>query len=234
MIKIAVVEDEIQVQQKMCSFVAKFCKHVAVEFLVDCFGDGNEFLTAYRNDYDVVFMDIQLGDTNGFETAKRLRQINGDVIIIFVTNLSQFALKGYEVSALDFLVKPVSYEVFALKMQRVVDKLKLEKDVVAINFAGGVMNLPLATVKYIETEGHAVVFHTVDGIYKTYASLKTIEKQISSPTFFKCNSCYLINLKYVRGINGFDLYIGDETLQISRARKSEFIEVLNKYLGGSL
>lgn len=234
MIKIAVVEDEFEIQERMRGYIARFFKEVDAPFRADCFSDGNKFLSEYKNDYDVVFMDIQLDDSDGFETAKKLRAINGDVIIIFVTNLSQFALKGYEVSALDFLVKPVSYEVFVLKMKRVVDKLKLEKDVVAINFAGGIMNLPLANVKYVETEGHAVVFHTIDGEYRTYASLKTIEKQINSPTFFKCNSCYLVNLKYVRGVNGFDLFIGDDVLQISRARKTELIEVLNRYLGGSL
>ncbi len=234
MIKIAILEDERETQDKMRDYIARFCKEAGVEFRSACFADGNKFLSCYANDYDLVFMDIQLDDSNGFETAQKLRRINQDVIIIFVTNLSQFALKGYEVSALDFIVKPVTYEVFALKMKRVLDKLKLEQDVIAVNFAGGIMNLPLSSIKYVELQGHTVVFHTTEGQYKMYASLKTIEKQIDNPSFFKCNSCYLVNLKYVRGVNGYDLYVEDEVLQISRARKTELVETLNKYLGGSL
>jgi len=233
-IKAAILEDELEYQKTMTEYFARFCQETGTAFHVDCFSDGNKFLSEYKDDYDVVFIDVQLENSDGFETAKALRKLNGDVIIIFVTSLAHFALKGYEVAAFDFIVKPLTYEIYKLKMSRVFDKLKSAKGVIIINYAGGFMQLSLSDVKYVETNGHAVLFHTVSGVYKSYASMKNIEKQINSPTFFRCNSCYLVNLKYVRGVNDFDLIIEGGVLQISRSRKAKLIETLNRYLGGSL
>lgn len=234
MVKVAILEDELEYQKKMSEYFARFCQETGTAFHIDCFSDGNKFLSKYKDDYDIVFIDIQLENSDGFETAKALRELNGDVIILFVTSLAHFALKGYEVAAFDFIVKPLTYEIYTLKMSRVFDKLKGSKGMIVINYAGGVMQLPLSDVKYVETNGHAVLFHTVSGVYKSYASMKNIEKQINSPTFFRCNSCYLVNLKYVRGVNDFDLIIEGGVLQISRSRKTKLIETLNRYLGGSL
>lgn len=234
MTNIAIVEDEKEERDRIRGYIDRFCKERAVSCHVDVFSDGSSFLASYAGGYDLVFMDIELGDENGFDAATKLRSMDENVIIIFVTNLARYAVKGYEISALDFIVKPMTYETFVLKMNRVIEKLKLSDGEITVNARGASVNLPISRIIYVETDGHVAVFHTEDGEYRTYASLKNVEKQINSPLFFKSNSCYLVNLKYVRGVDGFDMNINGEVLQVSRARKSELVKALNMYWGGGL
>lgn len=235
MINFAVVDDEYDECAKMYEYISKYCDNNAIAYNICTFKNGEDFLAALSDKFNIVFMDIQLdGDSNGYETAIRLRKKDSEMVIVFVTNLARFAIKGYEVSAIDFIVKPLSYDTFVLKMNRILSKLKLNEGDITINARGKVINLPFSKIEYIETEGHLAVYHTKDGVYKTYSSLKTVERQINSPLFFKCNNCYLVNLKYVKSVDGFDLRIGNETLQVSRARKTDLIKALNLYWGGGL
>ena len=136
MTNIAIVEDEKEERDRIRGYIDRFCKERAVSCHVDVFSDGSSFLASYAGGYDLVFMDIELGDENGFDAATKLRSMDEDVIIIFVTNLARYAVKGYEISALDFIVKPMTYETFVLKMNRVIEKLKLSDGEITVNARG--------------------------------------------------------------------------------------------------
>ena len=127
MLKICVVEDDQRDAERLCGFIETFLKENGFEAEINVSSDERRFLADYESGCDVVFFDIELGEDNGFEVSKRIREKSEDVIIIFVTNLTQYALKGYEVSALDFLVKPINYDVFALKMKRLAERLRAKE-----------------------------------------------------------------------------------------------------------
>lgn len=120
MINVAIVEDEKPAAELIGSYLQEFGRQEEEEFSVRVFGDAVSFLENYKPDFDLVFMDIMMPSIDGMRAAKKLRERDRNVQIIFVTSMSQFAVKGYEVAALDFIVKPVSYFDFCIKMRRAV------------------------------------------------------------------------------------------------------------------
>jgi DNA-binding LytR/AlgR family response regulator len=145
------------------------------------------------------------------------------------------AIKGYEVEAFDFLVKPVNNESFLLKIERALSRItsKLGESVF-IKCKGEIITLLLDSIKYIESDAHYVIYHSLDGDFKEYATLKETEKKISSPYFEKCNQCYLVNLKHVKKFIDNDVVVGTDKLNMSRHAKKSFINKYTKYISGDL
>ena len=137
--------------------------------------------------------------------------------------------------AFDFVVKPVSYSNFALKLQRALNKLGTRRDTeVLVSMADGLYRIASSQIKYIEISGHRMVYHTTDGTIKAYGNLKEVESVLSGKMFVRCNSCYLVNLNYVYAIRGYTVVVDGDGLQISRPRKKAFVQAVNDYLGGGI
>ncbi len=235
MINIAIVEDEKKYQELLISYFDNFTSSKGEKFHIVCFDNPVDFLTGYKSNYDIVLMDIELPDFNGIEASRKLRQLDNSVTLIFVTNMAQFAIIGYEVNAYDYIVKPVSYFDFALKLERAINKIKSENTVkINISVDDAVMCVTTADLKYIEVIGHSLIFHTVNGDYSATGRLKNYEQKLASSGFARCNNCYLVNLRYVTAIKGFTVTVDGEELLISHPKRKEFRRVLNEYLGEKL
>ena len=232
---VAIVEDSPAEAELLRSYFARFTREHGVDFTLTCFASGEEFLNKYRPAYDLVLMDIGLPGHNGMETAAALRERDRSVTLIFVTNMAQFAVKGYEVDAFDFVVKPVGYSNFALKLQRALNKLDTRRDTeVLVTLSDSMVRLSASQIKYIEISGHRMVYHTTDGELYAYGNLKEVEATLGGGMFARCNNCYLVNLNYVRAVQGHTVTVGSDELQISRPRRKAFIQALNDYLGGGI
>ena len=232
---VAIVEDSPAEAELLRSYFARFTKEHGVEFTLTCFASGEEFLNKYRPAYDLVLMDIGLPGHNGMETAAALRERDRSVTLIFVTNMAQFAVKGYEVDAFDFVVKPVGYSNFALKLQRALNKLDTRRDSeVLVTLSDSMVRLSASQIKYIEISGHRMVYHTTDGELYAYGNLKEVEASLGGGMFARCNNCYLVNLNYVRAVQGHTVTVGTDEPQNTRPRRKAFIQALNDYLGGGI
>ncbi len=232
-LRICVVEDNPDASKQLCGFIAEYGKTKDINFAVSCFTDALDFLENFRGNYDLIFMDIELPHINGMEAAKRIREADSKVIVIFVTNMAQYAVRGYEVDALDFIVKPVSYSGFALKMDRAVERYKSMKDKeIWIADRGNKRRLRTSQIKYVEVAHHSLVYHTADGDYTVYGQLKTACDELEGTPFALCNRCFLVNLNYVTAIEEFSVTVAGEKLQISRNKKKSFLAALNEFLGG--
>lgn len=134
MIKIAVVEDELEMSNILVKFINKFFEENELYVKATVFNNALKFLDAYNFNFDLVFMDINMPSLDGINASKKLREIDSEVMLIFVTSLAQYAIKGYEVNAFDFIVKPISYYNFALKLTRAIDNLsKDDTKIIVIN-----------------------------------------------------------------------------------------------------
>ena len=99
--RIAIVDDEKLERERLQQYVQQFSEESGVEMETVTFASGDTFLEAYQKVYDIIIFDIDMPGTNGIDTARKLRQTDTDVTIIFVTNIAQYAINGYEVDAVD-------------------------------------------------------------------------------------------------------------------------------------
>jgi len=232
---IAIVEDEAEEVEILSSYFTRYSEEYGTTFTVTCFGSAEAFLNRYRPVYDLVLMDICLPKASGMAAAAVLRQLDQSVPLIFVTNMAQFAVKGYEVDAFDFVVKPVSYANFALKIHRLLGKLSTRRgEELLVTLSDHMVRLPTSQIKYIEISGHRMIYHTTGGEVNAYGNLKEVEASLDASMFARCNSCYLVNLNYVQAIQGHTALVDGEPLQISRPRRKAFVQALNDYLGGGI
>lgn len=233
MIKIAIVEDNNEDAEKLKGYLERFCKEQTIEFDLDMFTNGLEFLDGIKGEFDVVIFDIEMPKLDGMNAAKRLRKLGSECCILFVTNMAQYAIQGYEVEAKGYMVKPVVYPNFAEEMKRITRALKmrsLENENIVINTKQGTNIINFASLIYIEVVGHNLVFHTENGDFIFVRKpMREIEKELTSD-FARCSNCYIINFKYVRSINGSAVTLLDGTvLFMSRGKKEEFIKKFIEY-----
>ena len=124
MIHIAIVEDEKEFAQTLQDYIQRYMAETHTAIQTDTFHDGMSFLDEYSGKYQIVFMDIAMPHMNGMDTAERLRKVDSNVCLIFITSLAQYAIRGYEVEALDFIVKPVAYDLFKIRLEKAISRIR--------------------------------------------------------------------------------------------------------------
>lgn len=235
MIRIGVVDDQQESRHLLQSYLARYEHENGIQFAVEEFADGSELTAAYRPRFDIIFLDVQMDNLDGFATARLIREVDPGVILIFVTNMAQFAIKGYEVDALSYLLKPVPYFAFSQELKRSLERLERQRDDhIVLSVGGDVLRVNLAEVVYIESIKHRLVFHTRDGKLSMIGTLKEMAAQLESRGFFRSNSFLLVNLRHVEGFSNSESRLtGGISLPVSRARKKPFLEALTDYFGGN-
>lgn len=232
MLSIAIVEDEEAARNALEACIKKYGEERGEEFSVVHFETASALLRNYTSSYDIVFMDIILPGLNGIAASKKLRELDKDVTLIFVTNMVNFAVRGYEVGALDFIVKPVVYDSFLMKMDRAIAVVRGRSGPkVTIHVDGMIKIVSASDICYIEVMRNSIIYHTQEGAYKVRGSMKETESMLPSDVFVRCNVCYLVNLRYVREVSGDKVTVGRDVLHISRAKRKHFLEALTDYLG---
>lgn len=231
MVKFCIVEDDNETAQTIEIYIKKYFSHDETSVKVIRFTDARLFLTNYDEGFDVIFMDIDLPGLNGMDAVRELRKKDAEVTVIFVTNLAQYAVNGYSVSAFDFIVKPIAYGSFALKLRRLSQYLaSRRKCEICVSTRHGKILVKAEEIKYVEIMRHMLTYHTGSGCVMGSGTLKNVTDMLAGLPFALCNRCYLVNLAYVTRIVGTEVCVGDEKLQISAPRRKEFITAFNEYL----
>ena len=236
MIRVAIVEDDAEVQGVLQEYVRRYTRQYGTEFEVSVFADGVDILEDYRAVYDIIFLDVEMKHLDGMETARRIRERDGGVLIVFITNMAQYAIRGYEVDALDYVLKPVNYYQFCTKLSRAIQRVQRRRggQVVLQLAGGGIQLLDTADIYYLETHSRMLYYHTSKGEFAARASLQSAEKQLAEYHFVRCNQCYLVNLAYVKGIENDFALVKNDRLEISRRQRTAFLTAVASYMGGVL
>ncbi len=228
--RIAIVEDDETAKEQLAKCLKQYEKEYAVSFSITWYPNGFDFLEGWHQDADIVFMDIDMPGMNGMETAHRMREADTNVVLIFVTNLAQYAIEGYSVDALDYVLKPVEYFALKLKIKKALRMVETcEEKVIPVQQDGQMYYLKSSEILYVEVEKHDLTFYTVHGAFVCDGSLKHIEETLEGADFYRCNYCYLVNLRHVSSVGNTEVKIGETALQISRNRRKGFLEKLNDY-----
>mgnify|MGYP000684457753 FL=1 len=233
LIRIAIVEDEPTERDRIKVYLEEIAQEDQTQFDIEQYSSGMAFVMRGMKDYDLVLMDIDMPNLNGIETAKALRKVDQSATLIFVTNMAQYAISGYEVNAIDFILKPVNRYSFAIKIKRAISRTAKKNDnAIQIKMDGTIFLVHMYQIMYLEVDGHYVIFHTTQGDYKEYTTLKLAQKRINSSHFVQCNQSFLINMKYIESVSRESVTVGGTIIYISRKMKTEFMNAVLDFLGG--
>lgn len=233
--KIAIVDDSRKDAERLKGYVEQFCAEQEEPVQIFVYRDGLDFLDEMKKNFDIVFMDVEMPHLDGIKTAKRMRETDESTVLVFITNMAQYAIHGYEVNAIEYMVKPVGYYNFADKMTKALRFVRRDKErILLLKSDDMVAKIPLSEVYYLEKEKNYIVFHTRKEIYRERGSMAEMEEKLQGAGFAKCCSGCLVNLKYVSKMSKDMVFVHGEGISLSRSQRKEFVSAFTEFLGGEL
>lgn len=156
MFKIAIVEDQEETRESLNRFVRQYAQEQGLQVEISLITDGAEIAEHYTPGFDIIFMDVEMPRLDGFGAAEAIRAVDADVVLVFVTNMAQYAIRGYEVDALDYVLKPVNYYQFCTKLSRAIQRVQRRRGgQVVLQLAGAASScwIPLISIIWRPTAG---------------------------------------------------------------------------------
>lgn len=237
MYHIAVVDDEKAFQEQISEYIEKYQKENEIEIQVDFFDDGLSLLADDHLVYDMILLDIEMPGMNGMDVARNIREKDEEVVLMFITNMAQYAIHGYSVGALDFVTKPINYYTFSMKMRRAMKRVlkrENEQKSIVLMLSDGMKKIETKQIYFVEVQNRMLYYHTTEGEYVLKGTMQSVEKMLESDSFVKCNHWYLVNLRHVKEVRNNLVSVGEHKLEISRRNKKVFMQALTEYLGGNV
>ena len=233
MIRIAVAEDDPQCFAQMEQYIGQYGRESGRAFHITRFENGEDLVEQYRPEFDLLLLDVEMPFMDGMTAAGYVRRMDPEVVIVFVTNLAQYAIQGYSVNALDYILKPISYFSFSQRLGRALGYVRRrEADYITVPVKGGVVKLEVDGIYYAERLGRHLMVHTRTGAHSSTATLQQLEEGLAGRGFARCNKGYLVNLEHVDGIQDGCAVVHGDRLLISRGRRGAFLEALADCVGG--
>lgn len=243
-VRIGIVDDEKAARNQLRQTIQRFEKQYCMELDVQEFDGPLAYLQAKDNDCDILYLDIDMPQMSGMKLAEKIRETNQDVILIFCTNLQQFAVNGYSVGALGFIVKPIQWYSFHMYLTRALNTIQERKSQkrnaseqkIVVRDGAISRFINAADLEYVEVQHHDLLYNIRDKdsgekrVIKSRGSMQEITATLSQFDFVRCSSSFLVNLSSITAVSRMNVYIGQETLPIGRAYKDSFTEAFSKYL----
>lgn len=233
-INVAVIEDADDAFLSVKTCFEQYSQNTEYTFNITRFVYSELFLENYKPCFDIVIMDVMLPGMNGMDAAASLRKFDPEVVLIFVTNMSQYALKGYEVDALDYILKPINYNSFAMKIDKALRRIDKASEELKLSLrtVDGIRLVRVSDIYYIDILRHYITVYSCHTDISSYGVLNEIEKQLPA-NFIRCSACAIVNLKYVEGIYGDEIKLKNGKLvHIGRTRKKDLMTALAKHIVG--
>lgn len=194
--------------------------------------DCGESLVRALNDsvFDIIFLDIEMKDLDGVATAREIRKRTSAPEIIFVTSYPDFVFQGYEVQALNYILKPYQKEKIISVLHTALERLGRDSEkYYMVESRGQTLRLPLSRIKYFFSDRRSVNAVTAEETHTFYGKLSELETELPE-NFVQIHNRYLVNLKYVQSIQGNSVQMAGEELPVSRSCKQDLAIAFAKYM----
>ena len=222
--KIAICDDMEEDVQYISSAVHKWAEKENITVDMETFPSAESFLFRYaeQKSFDILLLDIEMPSMSGIELAKRIRKENDAVQIIFITGFPDFMAEGYEVSALHYLMKPVSFDKLSKVLERATDRLDKTAKSVIIAVDGESLRLAISDIVSVEAFAHSCTLTTIHGRFEVKTSITAVEKMLSESArgeFVRCHRSYIVAVKYIKSISKTDITL-DSGIKIPLSRNN--------------
>lgn len=232
MINIGICDDELLYRIKIKDIFKELLRLYAINYNIYEFSSGKELLNNYPKDLDILIMDIQMKIVNGMDTAKKIREFDQNLEIIFMTSFSEFMQEGYEVKAYRYILKPINERKISKNILPCIDEvMKKKKNYLSINVKNYIYRIKIDSIVYIETARPNILIYTHDNMYTTKMTISKIEKILSEYGFFRCHNSYIVNLKLIESMNGNTVVVKGKNIPISKYRVKDLKLAITNILG---
>lgn len=218
MLQAAICDNEEFFTQKIKSLLADLLKQYEIDAQIEPFVSAQTFLQACETRrYDLVFLDVELGEIDGMNVACEMRTTNPDAILVFVSGFVRYAVQGYKVRAFRYLLKQELEEEFPLCIKEVLQEIKRQKQTLSIKTVEGAMvTVRLSDILYLESKNHNVSIHTAGGEYLVHDTLNHLCAQIPSEDFMRIQRSFCVNMRSVVQVKGNTVQLTNKTVLTAR------------------
>lgn len=231
MFRIAICEDVAEERRKIIEKIDHFFKKEDLRYLVNEYSSGESLLAEFEDGaavFDLIIMDICLGGINGLEASSRIREFDSLVPIAFLTSSRDFAIEGYAVSAVAYMVKPVEEELFFKLLSRLTRTEKPKS--LMLKMRGRKKSFEYRELVYLESQGHRVILHLANGTEETaYYKLDEIEEMLDDERFVRTHKSYMVNMDFVAAVEDDFQLIDGTFVPIRRRGRKAVIQCYSQY-----
>lgn len=220
--RIAICDDDETIFQKMEAILADYMGE-RTEYTIRCFETSEKLLSyCQENEVDIVFMDIELAEESGIETAKKLLERRPDCQVIYHTNYLHYAVDVYETEHCYYILKEQLRERIPDVMRKAEEKMRLRCSHLAVASRSESQIIGIAAICYIERQRRISVIHTQTGHMETYEKLEDLHRRLPADLFVRCHNSYIVNLSHVKKYTRMVMILEDDTeIPISRPKIEE-------------
>lgn len=235
LVNIVICENDKNDQEFVKAKVVEILDDLNIEYEIKVYNSGDDLLEGYDKYTDIILLDIQMDGLDGMETARKIREFDDNVEIIFITSFVEYALEGYEVNAYRYLLKPVKDENLRTSLINCLNDRNFVKRSIVIKEGDTRIKISLKDIMYIEVQGNDITVHTLKDTYRTKGTMSNFETEINSNMFVRCHKSYLVNLEYIKSIKRYtSILVNDEEVPLSRNKykeiKDRFFEMIEDKL----
>lgn len=227
-LNIAICDDEQLQTEYLKNLVTEWAAQSGNSTKICTYPSAESFLFEYSEDqsFDILLLDIEMGKLSGIELAKEIRKNNSTIQIIFTTGYYQYFSDGFDVSALHYLIKPISKEKLFPVLSKAVSNLTFRQRSIIIENADGTFRIPLSDILFIESDRMHTVIHTSIEVFRTRKGISQVEALLSE-NFFRVHRSYIVNLIHISKITKTEVTLSsNENIPIARGNYESLYSAL--------